>query len=130
MNIRRITALALAVFVCTPALAADFDGSKALICAPTEAMDCVADEDCTRGSPAAIGAPAFIRLDVTKKTIAGPKQTAKILYVDKTADRLLLQGTEFGYGWTMALEQASGKLVTTLVDENGVFVLFGACTPL
>jgi hypothetical protein len=131
MRIWRRFAAALAVLACGPAAAAaDFDGSKVLICAPSEAMDCVADEACTRGTAASIGAPSFIRLDVAKNRIIGPKQEVPIQFIDRTADRLLLQGTELGYGWTMALEQSNGKLVATLVDEGGVFVLFGACAPI
>jgi len=49
---------------------------------------------------------------------------------EKTDAQLLLQGTELGLGWTIALDQASGKISVTLVDREGAFVLFGACTPL
>lgn len=114
---------------CSAAAAADFDGSKPLICAPVEAMDCVAGEACTRGTPDNIGAPAFIRVDVAKKVISGPRQSSAILFVDKSDERLLLQGTDLGYGWTLVLDPDSGKLTATLVDAEGVFVLFGSCTP-
>jgi hypothetical protein len=110
--------------------AGDFDGSKLLICAPVEAMDCVSGEACTKGRPEDIGAPAFVRIDVSKKSVIGPKRTSQILFMEKTENQVLLQGTEFGYGWTMALDQATGKLVSTLVDHDGVFVIFGSCTPL
>ena len=128
-----MTLVRAAVFLmatCGVALAADFDGSKPLICAPVEAMDCVAGEACTRGTPDNIGAPAFIRLDLTKKVVSGPRQTSPILFMDKSEQRLLLQGTELGYGWTIVLDAETGKLTTTLVDETGAFVLFGSCTPL
>jgi hypothetical protein len=35
---------------------------------------------------------------------------------------------ELGFGWTIALDQESGQMSGTLVDRDGVFVLFGACT--
>lgn len=128
MTLVRATVFLLAT--CGTCLAADFDGSKPLICAPVEAMDCVAGEACKKGTPDDIGAPAFIRLDVTKKEIVGARQATPILFMDKSDARLLLQGTELGYGWTLALDSASGKLSGTLVDQEGVFVLFGSCTPL
>lgn len=111
------------------AMSADFDGSKLLICAPVEAMDCVSGEGCKRGFPDDIGAPAFMRVDVEKKVVIGPKQSTPIMFVDKTDEQLLLQGKELSFGWTIALDQQTGKLTATLVDNRGVFVLFGSCTP-
>jgi hypothetical protein len=107
---------------------ADFDGSKPLICAPIQAMDCTSDEGCTKGTPEEIGAPAFLRIDVSKKSVAGSKRTSTIQQSDLDADQLLLRGTELGYGWTIAIDQTTGKAVITLTDHEGVFVLFGACT--
>ena len=113
-------------------IAADFDGSKPLICATTEAMDCPAGRDCFRGRPGQLGAPAFLRIDLAKKTIGGPKRTTSIVSVE-TSDKdrqILLQGTEIGYGWTLALDTSDGSMSATLVNREGAFVLFGQCTPL
>jgi hypothetical protein len=106
---------------------ADFDGSKPLICAPVEAMDCTSNEGCTKGTPEEIGAPAFLRVDVTNKTVAGSKRTSAIERSDLDANQLLLRGIELGYGWTIAIDQATGKAVFTLTDHDGAFILFGAC---
>jgi hypothetical protein len=43
--------------------------------------------------------------------------------------QLLLQGTELGYAWGIALDTKTGAMSTTLVSHENVFVLFGACTP-
>jgi hypothetical protein len=112
------------------ALAGDFDGSRLLICAPVEAMDCVPGDTCARGRPDDVGAPAFMRIDFAKKAIVGPKRISPILFMEKSENQLLLQGTEHGLAWTLALDQSNGKLAATLVDRTGVFVLFGSCTPL
>jgi hypothetical protein len=112
------------------AAAADFDGSKLLICAPVEAMDCASGQACTKGRPEDIAAPAFLRIDFKKKAILGPKRTTKIVSLEKSDQQLLLQGTELGYAWTLALDRASGRIAATLVDREGVIVLFGSCTPL
>jgi hypothetical protein len=130
---RRITRIAIAALACAAApaaMAGDFDGSKLLICAPVEAMDCASGEECTLGRPDDIGAPAFMRIDFAKKSIAGPKRTTQILFMEKGENQLLLQGTELGHAWTLALDQTNGKMAVTLVDREGVFVLFGSCTPL
>ena len=93
-------------------------------------MDCVSGEDCTKGRPGDLGAPAFLRIDFAKKTIGGPKRTTPIVSMDTTEEQILLQGNELGYGWTFALDQEGGKFSATLVNRDGVFVLFGSCTPL
>jgi hypothetical protein len=40
----------------------------------------------------------------------------------------MLQGTELGYAWSIALDTGSGRLSAALVDREGAIVLFGACT--
>src|SRR5262245_47886386 len=118
-------------FVGLAAIAAgadNFDGSRVLICAPVQAFDCEAGEDCAKGLPEEVGAPAFMRIDVPNKAVIGPKRTSPILLADKTDTQLLLQGTEFGYGWVIALDRETGKMTATLANHENVFVLFGACT--
>jgi hypothetical protein len=122
--------LAAALLLSTQAYAEDFDGSKPLICAPVEAIDCAPGQDCVRGTPDDIGAPSFIRIDFAGKTITSAKRTTPIESSADTGNQLLLRGTELGYGWTLALDHASGKMSATLTDTDGAFVMFGSCTPL
>ncbi len=112
------------------ASARDFDGSKLLICAPVEAMDCASGEECLKERPEDIGAPNFLRIDFAQKAIVGPKQTTAILFMDKSDTQILLQGKEHGYGWTLVLDQESGAMIVTLANREGAVVLFGSCTPL
>ncbi len=112
------------------ASARDFDGSKLLICAPVEAMDCASGEECLKERPEDIGAPNFLRIDFAQKAIVGPKQTTPILFMDKSDTQILLQGKEHGYGWTLVLDQESGAMIVTLANREGAVVLFGSCTPL
>jgi hypothetical protein len=112
------------------AIAGDFDGSKPLICAPVEAMACSTGEGCEAGIPDDVGAPAFMRIDFAKKVIVGPKRTSPIRSMEKDEKQILLQGTELGLAWSMALDTADGKMVSTFSSRDGAFVLFGSCTPL
>ena len=111
-----------------PVLAGDFDGSRLLICAPVQAFDCGAGEDCGKGIPDDLGAPAFMRVDVPNKAVIGPKRNSPILHVEKSEAQLVLLGTELGYGWTLVIDQETGKLTATLANREAAFVLFGACT--
>ena len=112
------------------AMAGDFDGSKILLCAPSEGRECVSGEACTSERPADVGVPAFFRVDAAKKTIMGHKLSTPILHVEKDDRELLLEGTEVETGWTIAIDLADGTMVLTLAERDWVGVLFGACTPL
>jgi len=125
-----IAAAAVLAWTAVQGIAADFDGSKLLICANTEGADCGPGQACTKRRPDDLGAPAFMRIDFANNSIIGPKRTTPIASVEKSANQLLLQGTELGYAWTVALDTVNGNLAATLVDRDGAIVLFGACTPL
>lgn len=109
------------------AFGADFDGSKALICAPSEVLDCTSGEKCWSGSPRKAGAPSFLRIDFARKTVSGTHLSSKILNVNKTEGQILLQGIELEMGWTVAIDSDSGDVAITLTDRDGTFVMFGAC---
>ena len=128
---RTALAAASAALLCstTAVFGADFDGSKPLICATVDAHACNPGEVCLRGLPDSIGIPEFMRIDFAKKTIAGPKRTTQIRYMDTSADQILMQGTERGYAWTIALGTADGSMTLTLVSRDDAFTVFGYCTP-
>lgn len=111
------------------ALSADFDGSKPLLCATFEAHGCDAGDQCLRVLPARVGLPEFLRIDFAKQVIIGPKRTTPIVSIERSPGQMLLQGTELGIGWTVALDTASGKMNATLVNREVAFAVFGACTP-
>lgn len=118
------------VWSAAQAAGAEYDGSRLLICANTEASDCGAGQACARGQAGAFGAPTFFRIDFANKTIVGPKRSTPIVSQDRSASQLLLQGTELGYAWSIALDTTDGRVAASLVDRDGVIVLFGNCTPL
>ena len=119
-----------ACLACGVANAASVDLPPRLICATLEAMDCEAGAPCFKGRPSEIGAPPFMRIDFDKKTIAGPNRTTPILFMDTSEGdgQVLLQGTEVGFGWTMAIDIKAGTMAATLTNRDGAFVLFGSCT--
>jgi len=119
-----------AIGLSASAYAADFDGSRMLICAPVEAFDCAPADICNKDSPRAMGAPAFMRIDFEKKVIVGPKRSTPILHIERSAEQVILQGTELGHGWSMVLNRQNGELSAALNSSESVFVLFGSCTPL
>jgi len=129
-NMMHMPLAALILAFGAAAMAGDFDGSKPLICAPVEAMDCISGGGCEKGIPDDVGAPAFMRIDFAKKLIIGPMRSSPINAMEKDEHQILLQGTELGLAWSMALNTANGKMVTTFSSRDGAYVLFGSCTPL
>ena len=125
---RMVAAAAWACALAGPAAqAGDFDGSKALICAPARVHECDAGANCVAGSPREIGTPTFLRIDFEKKAVVGPQRSSPILHLEKSEGQLLLMGTELGFGWSLALNQETGDMAATLADRDGVFVMFGSC---
>ena len=126
----RIGLVALALLAAAAAKAGDFDGSKPLLCAPVEVIDCVPGMPCFVDTPVEMGAPSFLRIDFGRKTVTGPHAEAKIAALEKSDAQLLLQGVEVGHAFAIALDRESGRMTATLSNVNGAFVLFGSCTPL
>jgi len=115
----------------SPAFAEDaFDGTKPLLCASIEALDCDPGVTCERGIPEIMGAPQFLRIDFTKNEIAGPERTGKIRSMEKDDDQIVLQGYEIGLGWTLAIDRVTGTMRITFAGSDASFIIFGACTPL
>lgn len=129
MPFKFLLALLAATFAMS-AHAADFDASKPLICASVTAADCLPDGDCTTGTPSAIGAPPFMRLDFAKKAVVGQKRTTPIQSMETSGGQVVLRGSELGYAWVISIDQLDGRMVATLISVDGVFAVFGACTPL
>ncbi len=129
MRVHRLGLLGLILALgATPAVAADFDGSRPLTCATTQALDCVAGDECVDGEAADVGAPVFMHIDFEKKAVIGAKRTTPILLMTDQTEQVLLQGHELGFGWTIAVSKTTGEMSASLVDRNGAYVLFGSCT--
>jgi len=120
----------VALLTAGTAEAADFDGSKKLICAPVKAMDCAEGVECVSGTPQDLGAPTFIRIDFDRKEVAGTQRTTKIREFDKSATQVLLQGVEAGLGWTIAINSGTGRMHATMAGLEGAIILSGSCTTL
>ena len=119
----------LLCLACNLAGAADFDGSKPLLCATVEAHDCDAGETCQRALPDSLGLPQFMRIDFAKQAVVGPKRSSPIKSIERSPGQMLLQGTELGFAWTLALDTASGKLVASFANGESAIIVFGVCTP-
>ncbi|MEW6440096.1 MAG: hypothetical protein AB1640_04095 [bacterium] len=115
------------------ALAAEFDGSKPLVCAMINAFECGPDTGCEGGTPESNGLSRFLRIDFGSKEVYTTKEdqarASKIEKVDRADGVILLNGVQSGRKWSMALTEATGYMVLTVAGDQEAFVIFGACTP-
>ena len=93
-------------------------------------MDCAQGTQCFTGTPAEMGAPAFIRVDPAKKQVSGARRTLPVLQLEKSAEQLLLQGADAGQAWAMAIDATSGRMYATITGREGAIVMIGSCTPV
>ncbi|MGD9244860.1 MAG: hypothetical protein PVH36_08015 [Desulfobacterales bacterium] len=131
----KLMGLALLCIIVTPfsIVAADFDGSKPLLCATIETFECGSGIECRRGTAQSVNLPQFLKIDFREKKVSGTREsgevlTAKIETMERSDGKVLLQGTQNNKGWSMFINEATGKMTITASDDQAGFVVFGACT--
>ncbi|MDH3751142.1 MAG: hypothetical protein OEU90_11405 [Gammaproteobacteria bacterium] len=116
--------------------AADFDGSKPILCASLDVLECVDGRDCEVVAADDVDAPQFISVDLKHNKIqldrSGQPRHPELRNRENLNNRLLLQGigAETGLGWTFSVDQDTGKFVLSASGDEVAFIIFGACTTL
>ena len=117
------------------ALALDTSGT--VLCASIDVHECVDGGGCKEVLAEDVNAPTFFRVDVGNEQVRVSKsgEPARIENIEKLADRTILQGiqaesarVEGGTGWTMTIENDTGRMVVTATMQQAAVVIFGACT--
>jgi hypothetical protein len=124
--------LFLLLLTTSSAPAADFDGTKSLICALKDDFECLPD-GCERVTSESINLPQFIRLDFKDKKLSTVREgvqvrTTPLERLDRQGGNLYLGGLEMGLVWSMVISEANGKMVLTMAGDQVGFMIFGACT--
>jgi hypothetical protein len=120
-------------------VAADFDGSKPLVCTVITVSECLAGGDCKAVLPGDVNLPLYLWVDVAKKSIqdkkAGEGRKTTIESVKRVDGKLILQGAEEGrrdvrdgFGWTVAIMEDSGQMVLSASGDMVAISAFGVCT--
>jgi hypothetical protein len=123
-----------------PALAGDFDGSKELICAVMDLVECQPGGKCQQVTAEDVGIPQFLKINFKEKKISathgdGSQRSTTIENFEKIDGKIIIQGAEDGIegvrdgvGWSLAIAEETGKTVLTASGDEVGFVIFGACT--
>ena len=121
------------------AMAGDFDGSKLLVCTNQQVNECVYGERCKMVTPMSINLPNFFNVDVKKKVITGKHDhgldaSTPVERIEHLDGKLMLQGADDGLPdvrdgmvWSMAIDEANGRMSLTASGDGFAIVAFGAC---
>jgi hypothetical protein len=138
MKFRNLIAIGLLALVTmmapAAAIAADFDGSRPLLVAIIDVIECHPGGDCEKVSPQEARLPRFLEIEFDKQEIseigdAKEERRTEIQSMTQHEGLLILQGAQNGRGWTVNITEANGDAVITVSDPLSGFVVFGACTP-
>ena len=131
--------LAGCILLTAPSMAGDYDGSKPLICAAVNVVECFPGGKCQNVSAEDVNLPDFLRFDFKENKIRAHMMnrgdlTTDIEHMEKIDGKLMLQGAEDGHedtkdglAWSMAIDEENGKLVFTASGTEVAFVVFGSC---
>ena len=136
MNRLQVAGLSVALAcmaLASPAVAAGkYDGSKPMLCAISAMSECTADGKCERSAPqAGNNLPTFVRVDVKGKLLTdndGSGRKSEIKVATVVDGQLMLQGVENGKAWSMVIASEGGTFGASVVEDDGLFALFGHCT--
>ena len=123
-----------------PAAAGNFDGSKELLCAVMDLVQCIPGAKCQEVTAEKVGIPNFLRIDFKNIKLSATfgdesKKQSEINNLEKIDGKVILQGAEDGIegvrdglGWSLAIDEENGKMALTASGDAVAFVMFGACT--
>ena len=110
-----------------------FDGSSSFICAAIDVVGCVDAGHCTQGQARVFDLPEFMDVDLNKNVIhvtydAGTNEAdSPITNRIVSGGQLVLQGVENGHGWSMSVNQRTGRMSIASVGGELSYMIFGAC---
>jgi hypothetical protein len=134
MNLLKAVAMLLGtVGLCLASYTADaagkYDGTVPFLCVPTAVAECVADGECQPGTAESENLPDFFEIDLKAKTVsAGDKgRKSPIKQIDRTADKIILYGSEAERGWVLMIQEKTGKMSASITGDGESYVIFGVC---
>jgi hypothetical protein len=134
MKTSMLVAAMLALLVnCTPACAADFDGTKPIICSVIQVVVCSRDGGIEKETAEGVNLPQFFFIDIQKKTVSakgpsGDSRQSTIETVRHENGMLILEGVQLGKAWHAVINEQTGKTTLTGTTDETAFVVFAACT--
>jgi hypothetical protein len=116
----------------SPASAAGkYDGSKPMLCAVSAVSECTANGKCEPSAPqVGNNLPNFLRVDVPGRVLTDNEAGGRKTEIKASAvvdGQLMLQGVENGKAWSMVISSEGGRWGGSIVENDGLIAVFGAC---
>ena len=117
----------------TTARAADFDGTKPIICSVTQVVVCPRTGEIEKETAEGVNLPQFFFIDVQNKIVtakgpSGDVRNTKIEAARHESGSLILEGVQLGKAWNAVINEQNGKATITGSTPDTAFVVFAACT--
>ena len=116
-------------------------GARPVICAISSFYECSFEKGCEPRTAAELNAPQFLKIMIDKKQIVpigrDPEDThtSTIQNLSRIDGMIILQGMEDGdpdkvdgVGWTISIDEKTGKMVITASGHKVGFAGMGACS--
>ena len=110
------------------------------MCSLGQIIECDYGAECRAVTNDSIDAPDFVRLDIRKKefsaiTAGEASEPDAVDSVEELDNHLIVQGVQGSdptdpLGWSVSINQTTGRMTLTASGDDAGFVAFGACTPL
>lgn len=124
----KVLLIVAASFVSAPLFANDFDGSKPLICAIVEVLDCGVRGDCDAVDPEFVNMPSIYKLNLKEKLASSGERKSEIDHVSVEEHSTIIQGISEDYkAWSMVLSHNTGKFTGAVAAYDYGFIMFGSC---
>lgn len=107
----------------------DFDGSKPLVCAIVEVLDCGVRGDCEHVDPEFVNLPNIFKVNIKNKEMGSGERTTAIDHISNGEGVTIMQGTseDKSKAYSILLSQNTGKFTGSVAAYDYGFILFGSC---
>ncbi len=134
MMTRRYLAVLTTTLISADVLPDNIAGADRFLCSALQATVCLADGDCAIVAPADLNIPQFIEVDAKAKSLAttaasGENRKTTAASVNRTDERLVMQGYENGRAFSLLVREATGQASFASVADDRSVIVFAACTP-
>lgn len=128
-NILFVTAFS---FFAGSASASAINTEEVILCAIIEAVSCELRRGCETGGADMVNLPNFVQIDIPGGQVTGnrPDGTDLATQIERVGNlngSTIIQGGEEGVGWTILLDEESGKITISGARIDEGLLLFGSC---
>lgn len=116
-------------FCSSSVFANDFDGSKPLVCAIVEVLDCGIQGDCEHVDPEFVNLPNIFKVNIKNKEMSNGERKTSIEHVSTDEGVTIMQGAseDKSKAYSLLLSQNTGKFTGSVAAYDYGFILFGSC---